>query len=81
MARAKTSAEGVLDLHLETGRPNSEVDVLISFDQISIVHPRKYNGPVDEKGWPIGYFEQVVGSMPELERPPQPPMQEREWDN
>ena len=26
---------------------------------------------VDANGWPIGYFEQVVGSMPEMERDPQ----------
>ena len=70
LARAKTSPEGVLELHLQTGRPNLEVDVVISFDKGSPIIPRKYNGPVDEKGWPVGFFEEIAGSIPELERAP-----------
>jgi hypothetical protein len=32
------------------------------------VQPAGKADEVDANGWPIGYFEQVVGSMPELER-------------
>ena len=28
-------------------------------------------------GWPTTFFEEVVGSIPDLERPAQPPLQER----
>lgn len=32
---------------------------------------------VDENGWPIGYFDRVPGSMPELKRWPQGEFEER----
>jgi hypothetical protein len=32
---------------------------------------------VDANGWPVGYFETVAGSMPDLERAPQGDFEQR----
>lgn len=34
-------------------------------------------GPVDENGWPAGFFDRVAGSMPELRRGSQGEFEER----
>jgi len=34
-------------------------------------------GPVDENGWPAGFFDRVAGSMPELRRRSQGEFEER----
>ena len=63
--RGHTNGEGVLNLIFNTGVPDADVTVTVS------VQPTAQQDDVDANGWPVGYFEQVVGSMPELERGPQ----------
>jgi hypothetical protein len=62
---AHTTRDGVLNLSFNVGVPDSDVSVTIH------VKPVASSANVDANGWPVGYFEKVVGSMPELERAPQ----------
>lgn len=44
------------------------------------LHPAVPAGVVDEAvqhGWPAELFTKLIGSLPELERPAQPPMENR----
>ena len=55
-----TTAEGLLNLSLNIGVSNTDVAVVIR------VRPLALSGEVDANGWPIGFFERIAGSMPEL---------------
>jgi hypothetical protein len=70
-ARAHTTPDGKLHLSLDVGVSNADVDVTVH------VRPASPNGEVDANGWPKGFFDQVAGSMPELERAPQGECEER----
>lgn len=63
--RGHTGRDGMLELSLSTGLPDADVAVVVRVTPLAPV-----NG-VDANGWPIGFFERVAGSMPDLERPPQ----------
>jgi hypothetical protein len=63
--RAHTTRDGVLNLSVSVGVPDSDVAVIIHVRRVSPTEK------LDANGWPVGYFEQVVGSMPDLERAPQ----------
>lgn len=56
--RAHSDADGTVTLHVPIGTPDHEVEVVVVVaslpDQID---------PTDERGWPIGYFEETYGSM------------------
>lgn len=69
--RTRTTRDGILNLSLKVGLENADVDVLIE------VKPRVAAEGVDSKGWPKGYFDRVVGFMPELSRPPQGGFEDR----
>lgn len=60
-----TAEDGTLNLSLKLGIPDADFSVLV---QVTPLPPKE---EVDEYGWPIGFFEEVAGSMPELERAPQ----------
>lgn len=64
-AHGHTTADGVLHLSIPVGLPNADVTVLLQ------VKPQQAAGERDENGWPRGYFDQVAGSMPDLQRAPQ----------
>jgi hypothetical protein len=66
-----TGRDGILKLSLSTGLPDADVAVVVRVTPLAPV------SGVDANGWPIGFFERVVGSMPELERPPQGNFEER----
>jgi len=70
-ARARTTHDGKLQLSLNVGVSDADVDVTVN------VRPGTPLGEVDANGWPKGFFEQVAGSMPELERAPQGQCEER----
>ncbi|MEI6233274.1 MAG: hypothetical protein WCT04_09490 [Planctomycetota bacterium] len=61
---AHTTRDGMLNLSFNVGVSDADVNVT--------VHVRPV---VSAKGiatsWPVGYFERLAGSMPELERPEQ----------
>ena len=46
--------------------------IILPLDQTEEPQPLGTNQPVDENGWPIGFFEETFGSLPDLpEREPQ----------
>jgi hypothetical protein len=61
--RARLNPDGALDVHVPTGLPEAEVDVLV------IVQPASRQAT----GWPAGFFEETYGAFADdpLERPPQ----------
>jgi hypothetical protein len=62
--RAHTTRDGILNLRVDVGVPDTDVAVTVR------VTPA-FHGDVDANGWPWGFFARVAGSMPELERAPQ----------
>jgi hypothetical protein len=68
--RAHTTAEGILHLDLNVGVADVDVTVVVRIVPTAAT-------AVDANGWPQGFFEQVAGSMPDLERPPQGEFEER----
>ena len=69
--RAHTTPEGVLKLTVNVGTADADVAVVVQ------VRPVAPTGDVDANGWPRGFFDQVAGSMPELQRAPQGEFEER----
>jgi hypothetical protein len=67
---AHTTRDGMLHLSLDVGIADADVIVTVR------VNAKPSTG-VDANGWPTGFFEQVAGSMPELERAPQGQFEER----
>ena len=70
-ARGRVKDDGILDLHVPTGLPESDVEVLL------VLEPLLKNGqgaPI-QGGWPAGYFEGTFGSLRDnpiaYEPPPQ----------
>ena len=63
--RGRTGHDGMLKLSVATGSPDTEVAVVV---RIRLLAP---TAEVDANGWPVGFFERVAGSMPDLERSPQ----------
>ena len=68
---AHTTPEGLLNLSLHVGVADADVAVSVR------VTPIRPSGEVDANGWPIGYFDQIAGSMPDLERAPQGEFEQR----
>lgn len=60
-----TTPDGMLNLSVNVGVPNTDVTVVVQ-----VKSPAKTED-VDSNGWPIGFFDCVAGSMPDLERAPQ----------
>ena len=69
--RAHTTRDGVLNLSIKVGMTDADVAVSVR------VSPLASTSDVDANGWPKGFFEQVAGSMPNLERAPQGDFEER----
>lgn len=67
-----TTADGTLNLSINVGVPDSDVTVILR------VKPVSSPAAVDTNGWPLGFFDRVAGSMPELERSPQGQFEERQ---
>ena len=70
-ARGHTTRDGVLNLSVNVGWADADVSVVMR------VKPLMPAGEVDENGWPRGFFDQVAGSIPELQRAPQGQFEER----
>ena len=68
--RAHTNSDGKLHLDLNVGVADADVTVIVR-----VMPPAAWD--VDANGWPVGYFERISGSMPELERAPQGDFEER----
>ena len=70
-ARGHTTPEGVLNLSVQVGLTDADVLVVMRVKSLGLV------SEVDENGWPLGFFERVAGSMPDLQRAPQGQFEER----
>jgi hypothetical protein len=68
---ARTTPDGFLNLSLHVGVADADVAVRVR------VTPIRPSGEVDADGWPTGYFDQIAGSMPDLERAPQREFEQR----
>jgi hypothetical protein len=51
--KTRLKPDGTLDLHVTTGLPEADVEVLV------IVQPSS----IPEKAWPAGFFEQTYGAF------------------
>ena len=69
--RAHTTKDGRLNLSVDVDVSDSDVAVLVT------VTPVSSSTEVDENGWPLGYFDRVAGSMPDLRRGAQGAFEER----
>jgi len=69
--RARTTQDGVLNLSVSVGVPDTDVSVIV---QVRALAPA---GDLDANGWPKGFFDRVAGSMPELLRASQGEFEER----
>jgi len=70
-ARGHTTSDSILNLSVNVGLADTDVAVVV---QVRALPPAV---DLDENGWPKNFFEQVVGSMPELRRGPQGEFEER----
>ena len=66
-----TSPDGLLTLSVQVGVADADVAVSVR------VTPLGPSGEVDANGWPIGFFDRVAGSMPNLQRAPQGEFEQR----
>jgi hypothetical protein len=62
--RARPTKDGRLKLSVDVDVADADVDVVVTVTPVP-------TGAVDENGWPVGFFDRVAGSMPELRRGPQ----------
>jgi len=62
---------GTLNLTVKVGAADADVEITV---QVRAVTPPDR---VDANGWPVDFFEQVAGSMPELQRAPQGKFEDR----
>lgn len=69
--RGHTTRDGMLNLSVDVGLADTDVAVVVQVRALPLA------GDLDENGWPRNFFEQVVGSMPELRRGAQGEFEER----
>jgi hypothetical protein len=69
--RAHTTKDARLNLSVDVEVADVDVAVVVT------VTPVSAGAPVDENGWPEGFFDRVAGSMPELRRGAQGDFEER----
>ena len=69
--RAHTTKDGRLNLSVDVDVADADVAVVVT------VTPVAAGSPVDENGWPEGFFDRLAGSMPELRRGSQGECEER----
>jgi hypothetical protein len=72
--RSHVGADGILNLQVPVGLQDTDLEVMV------IMQPLLTNAikSPENSGWPPGFFEQTFGSIPDLERPPQGELPERE---
>ncbi len=60
------------------GKPSLSLDIVADADVTVTVRVKpRPSAEVDASGWPQGFFEQVAGSMPDIECAPQGEFEER----
>jgi hypothetical protein len=59
-AKGRVKGDGTLDLHVTTGLPETDVEVLLVLEPLVL----KGQEPASRAGgWPEGYFEKTFGSL------------------
>jgi hypothetical protein len=62
--RAHVDAQGTLTLMMPPEMAGQDVDLVVVFEPVA---PADITTPQTEaKGWPPGFFEEVVGSLPDF---------------
>lgn len=70
-AHGHTTPEGILNLSIQVGLADADVSIVM---RLKPTVPRE---GMDDNGWPLGFFERVAGSMPELVRATQGQFEDR----
>jgi hypothetical protein len=60
LARGRVKDDGSLDLHVTTGLPETEVQVLLVLEPLAARADALASGTL---AWPEGYFEQTFGCL------------------
>ncbi len=71
-AKGRVKRDGTLDLHVTTGLPETDVEVLLVLEPL--VFKGEETAPTSRR-WPEGYFEKTFGSLrdnPMTYEPPPP---------
>ena len=68
--RAHTTKDGRLNLSVDVDVADADVDVVVTVTPVTTC-------AVDGNGWPIGFFDRVAGSVPDLRRGAQGEFEER----
>lgn len=58
--KARAGKDGVLRLEIPTNQADQELEIVLVMQAIS---DEVTDEPVDEMGYPIGYFDETYGSM------------------
>ncbi|MBZ5620720.1 MAG: hypothetical protein LAQ69_18640 [Acidobacteriia bacterium] len=71
-AKGRVKGDGTLDLHVTTGLPETDVEVLLVLEPLVLENEKAASS---HGGWPEGYFEKTFGSLRDnpitYEPPPQ----------
>ena len=59
-ARGRVKDDGTLDLHVMTGLPEADVEVLLVLERLVLKNEKAAS---KEGNWPEGYFEKTFGSL------------------
>jgi len=69
-AKGRVKDDGTLDLHVTTGLPETDVEVLLVLEPMVLKSEKVASR---EGGWPEGYFERTFGSFRESPLTYEPP--------
>ena len=71
--RARVNDDGTLDLHVATGLPEGEVEVVIVYHPVRHIDAGETKRP-EERGWWASFLERTQGSItdPSFEVPEEP---------
>jgi hypothetical protein len=58
-AKGRVRDDGTLDLHVATGLPETDVEVLLVLEPLAVKNEETVSG----RGWPEGYFEKTFGCL------------------
>jgi hypothetical protein len=73
--RSHVGSNGLLELQVPTGHADQDLEVIVIYQTVGTEYPKLPEG----LGWSPDFFEQTFGSIPDLVRPSQGDLQERDW--
>lgn len=72
--RSHVGSDGILQLQVPVGNADKDIEVIVIYQTVETESEKT----PEELGWIPGLFERTAGAIPDLERPPQGELQERE---